>query len=225
MIQLPGLGTWWLRILRETSWMYAAGQHWRCGDRHSGPFFFSKVTEKQLYEARLARNYLLRNKLTGRERLLIFHFSRDQGQEWAYWKEFCSFLRNTKPHLFCNSCDGDWGTAHPAKPTGVAAVHWLCVGLSTYEVLSRQAVHTESPESPAHRKGPSLLPSDHPGVYSFGCWCSRLSGGKREAARVWPPVELGEGEQRIFWPGSRAVGFTIILGPVSTSSGFFILRP
>lgn len=131
--QLPGLGTWRLGILRETSWswMCAAGQHWRCGDRHSRPFFFSKVTEKQLYEAHLARDYLFRNKLTGRERLLIFHFPRDQGQEWAYWKEFCSFLRNTKPHLFCKSCDEDWGTAHPAKRTGVAAVHWLCVGLST----------------------------------------------------------------------------------------------
>lgn len=50
---------------------------------------------------------------------------------------------------------------------------------------------------PSSHKGPSLLPLDHPGVYSFGRWCSRLSGRKREAARLWPPVELGEGEQSI----------------------------
>lgn len=80
-----------------------------------------------------------------------------------------------------------------------------------------------SPESPADHKSPRL-PLDHPGVCFSGCSCS---GYPEESRRQpgWPPVEMGEGEQRVFWPGARAVGFIIILGPVNTSRGFFILRP
>lgn len=40
--------------------------------------------------------------------------------------------------------------------------------------------------------------------------------GEREAAGLWTPMgEVGEVGQGVVWPGARAVGFIIILGPVN----------
>lgn len=111
-----------------------------------------------------------------------------------------------------------------------------CVSLPSL-LLDRSPHLERSPERPGSPKSPADL---HPGPFRtilmmplmlcgfLGPWArtDQAIWGKRKTAGLWPPAEeVGEGGLALFWPGARAVGFTIILGPVNAWSSFFILRP
>lgn len=151
------------------------------------------------------------------------------GSSSETWRRAC-------PTCLAGSQAGGTEDSHPWLSHIVRGRSPGCTSLPS--LLLDGSPHLErSPERPGSPKSPA---DPHPGpfrttlmtplmLHGFpGPWArtDQAIWGKRKAAGLWPPAEeVGEGGLALFWPGARAVGFIITLGPANAWSSFFILRP